>query len=786
MFTKSTTTLRGCSHPKVLLHGLCRRRSEALFHDSRTPALSRWHWSQPDPRATEKAPSEEREEHPSPSSSATPPVSSDNAQSPGFCLPPAGEVPAPLESRVQTVRPRAVTHPLRDPQEKFNSVARLSNRIFGRKGKLIPQALGAPKQPELGAQASALNTRTSLELESTDSDSREEQNHDYQSFRSFWTRNYDKLFERMRYGEGAIARRNLGMQKQRAEAFVGERSLEQLQDAWDEVPSNQKLLVLPDLLLGCLVDSARRTLMMLSINISIPHDWRVRCECLCHLDMMYRKEIKRDPELRALFAKQIEQVSRISAWPLYPMPWFFLVLLLRHNGPEHCERIVDAILQDQSVSPRLVFVMIDHFTKIRDADRALDLLSRIPPEEWEEHKVRILDRAANLISIDTIEKTGSVVSFRALSALIRLGLPLDSRAHNRLIQRAVTLGMPDVAWEVLNFMEAKGIPADAESHVFLLKDSFERNDSEKLEATMSAIHGRKDLYQWPYVITYMMNIVRIICTVDRKVSPEISVSHLLAIYDRVYDRAPLVRLGLVNASLSEESSQEHLQQPPPVVLGFTIWAYVLCQRDERLVSALWFWIVHMIKQGDETILECARHDVMYNGFIHFYAKSRFFLGKAVDVVEAMIEHNLCMPTERTWSEVLCGFLNHGEEETARKIWRTMLASGFQPTRKGWGFLMGKFTQTNLADLVKHVLDERRMPGGIDTALGWGNYDETLETEHWNAQEDKQGLSEATVEVKLRAEHTLEGTDEVDILKNDSRKEDIAGPTSQLASASERQ
>jgi len=295
---------------------------------------------------------------------------------------------------------------------------------------------------------------------------------------------------------------------------------------------------------------------------------------------------------------------------------------------------------------------------------------------------------------------------------------MDTTIHNRIIEQAIALKMPQIAWEVYRFMESKDIPVDERSHLFLLKDSFERNDRDQLDTVMSAIHERQDLYQYPYLVTYMMHIVRVVCTIDRKAAPETSVSHLLAVYDKAYDRTPLVKLGIANTLPAEHTSRRQLQQPPPAVLGFTIWAYVLCQRDERLVSALWFWIIHLMKQQEESILACAQHDIMYNAFIHFYVRSRFFLRKAVDVVEAMIDHDICPPTERSWSEVLCGFLKHGENETAQKIWHMMIARDFQPSEGGWGFLLEKYSDTQLAELVKYVLDERRLPDGLDRALGW--------------------------------------------------------------------
>ncbi len=546
----------------------------------------------------------------------------------------------------------------------------------------------------------------------------------YDGFVEFWKTNYKELYTQRRLGHVAEARAKFNAHRQVAVSLIGERNVEELREAWAEMPQHDKLH-LGSIMFGSLVDSARRTLLMLSLDIVFPRDWKHRCSCLIYLDLAYRDEIDADVHLQELFKQQVDQVSTIWKWPegMGRMPWYFLALLLRHNSPAHCENIIDTLLEtDGQKSSRLILVMVDHFTKIGDTDRAIDLLSRIPPKEKQEHKVRILERFANLISIDTIEKSDSVGNFRALPSLIQLGLPMNPKLHNRILERALELGVPEVAWEVFRFLEAKDIQVDARNHLLLLKDSFERNNRENLDAMMSAIHERKDLYQYPYLVTYMMHIVRVVCTIDRNLAPEKSVSHLLAVYDRAYDRAPLVKLGIVNALPVQDSLRPKLEQPPPAVLGFTIWAYVLCQHDERIVSALWFWIIHLIKQQDESVLACTKHDIMWNGFIHFYARARYYLRKAVDVVETMIEYELCMPTERTWSELLCGFLKHGEEETAAKIWKMMMARNVHPTEKGWAFLLEKYDQTQLSELVKYVLNERRMPEGIDTTLGWSGED----------------------------------------------------------------
>lgn len=509
--------------------------------------------------------------------------------------------------------------------------------------------------------------------------------------------------------------------RQAAVNFVRSHDIETLRASWNSRARADKARLLPSLLAGCLADSPGRTLVLLTILSAHPRSWRTRCECLCYLDLVYSEKIKADSDLQLLFARQMELVSNVSSWPeKFSMPRLFLVLLLRYNNPQNCDNIIARVLEThpEGLAP-LFLSMVDYFTRIGDPDRAIDVLWRVAPEQREMFRKEILDRFKNLIRLDTIEEAGAVRNFRILPRLIEFDLPMDGEIHNTIIERAIALGRPNVAWELFRYMEVENIDVDARRHLILLRDSFDRNDHERLNRIMSAIDRREDLYKDPYLVAYMMHIVRVVCCIDRKLPPESSFSHILAIYDRAFERGPLVKLGLADALPAEPTPCHELPQPPPGLLGFTIWAYVLCQQEEGPVWKLWHWIVHMMKQGDVSICKAAEHDVLYNGFIHFFGRNPSTIDRTLVVVQEMIELQLCMPTKRTWSEVLCGFLQYGDDETAEKIWSKMLANEMRFEKEGWEYLLAKFDKSRIAQEINHVLDERRMPEDMTAALGNG-------------------------------------------------------------------
>ena len=134
----------------------------------------------------------------------------------------------------------------------------------------------------------------------------------------------------------------------------------------------------------------------------------------------------------------------------------------------------------------------------------------------------------------------------------------------------------------------------------------------------------------------------------------------------------------------------------------------------------------MIKNQDETIRAAAKYDVLYNGFIHFYSRRSSTLRKGLYVAQDMIDLGLCLPTERTWSELLCGFLRHGDEKSAEKVWETMLQRNVEQSKAGWAFLLAKYDKAEITRKVREWLDERQMPEGLEQALEWrGSAAETL-------------------------------------------------------------
>lgn len=465
------------------------------------------------------------------------------------------------------------------------------------------------------------------------------------------------------------------------------------------------------LLIGGLVQSPKSTLDLMALMENVPgFSWRIQCNCLTYLRKVYWSAIETEPGIREMYDSQIEKVAVVNGWPRY-MPQSALLAMLTHSSVQRRQNIIDSVLTHYDPVPvPLLLAMVDYYTKQELPEHALAILSRIPPEELRSLEPRLYGRYHNLIKIDNVERNPSGLNFQILPKLVETGLPLTENMHNEVLERAVKLGLPDVAWEVYRFMEANKIDVDPRRHLVLLRNSFQRGDLDGLNLIMSKIYQRKDLFKDPFLVSYTMNIVRYVCYFERQLPVTESLAHILAVYDRAYNRTPLVKLGIADP-LPPSGTGETLPQPDGPQLSFTLWTYVLVQRSDYQVTHFWHHFIHLVKSGERDMCAAACHDILYNGLILFWCRKRDTLMNAVDVLEEMERLGLSTPTEVTWVLLIFGFMKHGQEAAAEKIRQMMIARGVETNPENWHHLLKEFSDSNLAARVEHDLGERRMPHG---------------------------------------------------------------------------
>lgn len=506
-----------------------------------------------------------------------------------------------------------------------------------------------------------------------------------------------------------------------ASQFIGEfshseESLNEFRRKWKSLSWTEQERILPEILIGSLAESASQTLFALTAIKSVRRNFRIRMGCLRDISLMYRADLLKDPDLQKIYEAQIDTLRFPKSWPRDKLSTVLLQNLLYWSSPDQCEVIIEEFSHRYPDADKVsVVAFIDHYLRIKEPEQAFNYFKRLPDELLRDPNTIVKNLRDRLLRVDVVTKSEDGANFKYLPQILALNMPSDEALHNIVIENAIKNGLPDVAWDVYQYLEKSQFKVNARSHLVLLRDAFTRGTLPRVNAIMTAIHERKDLTNDPYLVSYSMNIVRVICCHERQIGANEALAHIMALYDRAYDRTPLANLQITY----EKANDEGLPQPTPISLAFTIWTYILVQSNEKEVVRLWQWIKHLILTGDEAITAAARYDVIYNGLLLFYARKGSNLSRALEVLEYMLCKNLCLPTLRTWSILLCSFLRRGRVEEARRVLAMMRREGFTVqdiTGKYSDYVPAGVDLESLAEMTLETLDETRLPETVEQLL----------------------------------------------------------------------
>ncbi|KAK5083007.1 hypothetical protein LTR05_006889 [Lithohypha guttulata] len=92
------------------------------------------------------------------------------------------------------------------------------------------------------------------------------------------------------------------------------------------------------------------------------------------------------------------------------------------------------------------------------------------------------------------------------------------------------------------------------------------------------------------------------------------------------------------------------------------------------------------------------------------------MSTALEVFQYMLEKDLCRPTARTWSILICGFLRHEQRDQAKEIFDLMQLHGFTIQNVCEEYVPWGVSLETLDQRKEDVLNEQSMPDGTD--LSW--------------------------------------------------------------------
>ena len=540
----------------------------------------------------------------------------------------------------------------------------------------------------------------------------------------------------------------LGIHKKRAGIFIGRRKTQawRRKHRWMRMDTKSYLLGL-SVLVGSLARSARHALTVLHALPDRRSHFFLRADALFKLRYASWKEIKATLTLTARFWYQVALLRDVTCWPAEPIRTRHLDLMLQNIPEEEQRRVLLAFLNryDHLDDMRLLY-LVDCYTRLKDVDTALSILRRVSPAVLQQKSGKAAPRCTNLLKLESVQRNGDSHSFRVLPAILELGIPPDDIIYNFITAKSVKFELPAVAWDIFRHAKKEGAALLPGTHLILLKDSYLRRDASNLNEMLSIIQRSSELYQYPPINAYMINIIRGICMYEMRSGAQESLARMLAVYDKAYNRTSLAIAGIIAHDQVDQGSPT-LPRPEGLSLAFMIFSYTMIQTDLRLVSRFWRRLVHKVERGNPDLVEAAKYAVLYDGFICFYSKNERNISQALNVFRFMLANERCTPGDITWSLLIKMFLRHNKHGSAEKIRLLMLERRVPVTEEAWRHVLLAYPYTEIAQEVQRILGRGKAAETQNPRtgeIGGGSESENLD--------DVEGSIDVTAEQALRIDN----------------------------------
>lgn len=492
-----------------------------------------------------------------------------------------------------------------------------------------------------------------------------------------------------------------------------------LDGAWD----SHKAVQVMEVVLGSLVTSPQEFLTVMQSLRAVEDEFFLRARCLRLASKLYKDSLVSDAKLRAAFRVEVGKLRSPDMWPKQGIRRLDFDFMLWGMSDKDAEKLIRRYLKRQPEATVEIRRSLAAFCVHHKLDPlALSLLTSLPLEELHSPSRSVLTSCHVLIGRDVVESTAEGTNFKYLPQLLEHGLTPDSMLYSQIIERAFESGYASVAWDVFRHLQAKDVSITDRTYFLLLRHAFNDNNVAGVQEIMSEIQRTGVMRTSLPLLHYSYNIIRRIFRHERAMTGSEALTHLLALYDQLFTREPLVRLGILASPASEtfevETSVANVrrgsEEPPAFSLAVMVWAHVLCHRSGRHTQELWKRIRELVEAGDKAVVESMAHDVIYNAFIWLNLRESGTMAAALDILHYMLAKQLCMPTDRTWSILICGFLRQNQKAQAQQIFTLMRQCDLglsdirqEYWRRGWTF---EYFVENLDE----ILDEDMMPDGTET------------------------------------------------------------------------
>ncbi|EEP80927.1 predicted protein [Uncinocarpus reesii 1704] len=491
---------------------------------------------------------------------------------------------------------------------------------------------------------------------------------------------------------------------------------------WSGLKLSQKRERWPDIAFWLLLNSPQDALTFLESTADSPYPpFRMVSECMLYLDAFYYEHLTCTPESKSYYHGLLRSTIGPARWPVINVSQRGIRTYLKRCELSELLEAVEKMLQGETyvTAPTLMFVM-DLLHKFNDASNSFRVLQLLPHRmnQWISFDSDVVaKRCCKLLTLDSTYDEKGTRNFQILPKILNLGIRPNRVMLNIIIQNAIKLGDPEMAWDIYDY---SGFSPDSYTYLLLLDDAVERGDTVRIQYCLRTIAANSELAQEPHVISKVLHALY------RQVTPETEsklFNEMIQVYCLGHDPQPLRELGIVREELNVKGWKWKFP-PSPHSLVLMVSAYLRLHKSMEQTIEVYQQFYRLVREGHDSVGKLAETDHIYNTFLMALQPDKTGIRPSLMIIQDMYRPlpetaflkaenrpiRQRLPTMVSWGILLNTAMSHGDLETFAMIRQAMIEHGVKMNTSTWNAVLRGYAKLKMVDEFAEAMNQMLLEG----------------------------------------------------------------------------
>ncbi|WEW55693.1 hypothetical protein PRK78_001126 [Emydomyces testavorans] len=552
---------------------------------------------------------------------------------------------------------------------------------------------------------------------------------------------------------------------------------------WSGLTHSEKCKIWPDIAFWLLLNSPVDMLSFLESTHIWPYPpCRMASECFLYLDAYHYKDLTSTPEAKHYYHHLMRRTVGPDRWPAFSVSQRGLRVYLKHCDLNQLKEAFEKAFKGEVyVSANTLLYFMDRFNQSHDADNSLRALQLVPSRvnEWITVESEVVARrCARLLTMDTARDENGTRTFRLLPEILNLGIKPRREMLNILIQNAIKIGDPDMAWDIFNHSK---IPPDSYTYLTLLDDATNRDDTERLETCHRLIASDHSVKRQPHILSKILHALYGLLY-NAPPGTEFRVFNtMLQSYCQGHDPQPLRDLGIVQKE-QELPQYDRPSSPSSHALVLMISGYLRLYKNTTRIIEVYNRFRELVRQGHDSIGRLAETDHIYNAFLTALQPDERMIRESIMIVQNMHDPlpetavlqdenrpiRQAPPTVLTWNILLNTVMSHGQLAAVDMIRQVMRQQGVEVDTSIWNAMLQGYAKLQMVDEVARTLKSMLLENLTPDRYTFGSLKRIRHQAKLRKSLDRLGVDSETLTLMNHASErtdTAQAGDELDVSRN---------------------